>query len=275
MRWTDLDFEAEIEANTRLVKVPVSVNGQGPFSFNLDTGASTTTLTTQLTEKLQIPTRESDRPDARGLGGGVTTLFADATISIGSIEFDEDEVYVLDLDTILGCAGQRDGVLGYTTLKQCTMSLSYKNQRFRLSKGNSSPEIDWSPFEYIKDSHLVGVPVHINGQGPYEFVVDTGAGNSCITPSLADKLGLEAQIVNGIARGVGGDVPLRLATVDTVSVGSAKITSTQLVVIDLGRVSKKGELIENGIIGYDFLRNFETVIDYPHKQFAFIDERNS
>ena len=265
----------EFETSTHLAKVPVSVNGEGPFSFNLDTGASTTTLSKSLAEQLGITTRESNRPDARGIGGGIPTEFADASVSLGTLQFDEDEVYVLDLEAILRGAGNRDGVLGYTTLKHCTMSLSYSKQRFKLSKGNSALDLNWSPFEYIKDSHLVGVPVHINGKGPYDFVLDTGAGNTVVTPEMAELIGLDAKPVHGIARGVGGDVQLELAAVESVAVGDSEISNTQVVVLDLSKVSPKGKLIEHGIIGYDFLRNFETVIDYPQKQFSFIDEGSS
>ena len=267
-----MEFEVEVETSTHLVKLPVSVNGQGPFTFNLDTGASTTTLSKKLTEQLGIPTREGDRPEARGIGGGIPTEYADVEISLGPLEFEKDEVYVLDLEAILRGAGNRDGVLGYTTLKHCTMSLSYNKQRFKLSKGDSSRDLNWTPFEYIKDSHLVGVPVHINGKGPYDFVLDTGAGNTVVTPELASEIGLEAKQVHGIARGVGGDMQLELAAVDTLSVGDAEISSSQTVVLDLSKVSPKGKLIDSGIIGYDFLKNFETVIDYPKKRFSFINE---
>jgi predicted aspartyl protease len=155
------------------------------------------------------------------------------------------------------------------------MSLNYNTKKFRLRKGGSDYDLNWTQFEYIKDSHLVGVPVHINGKGPFDFVLDTGAGNTCITPELASQIGLEPKQVHGIARGVGGDVQLELASVDTLSVGETKISHSQMVVIDLSKVSPKGTLIENGIIGYDFLSRFETVIDYPNKRFSFIDERVS
>jgi len=270
-----LDFEVSMETSGNLVKVPVGVNGQGPFIFDLDTGASATTLSKKLAEKLGIEIRKSNRSDARGIGGGVPTEFADATINLGALEFEVDEVYVLDLDSMLRCAGEHGGVLGYTTLKHCTMSLSYSKKRFKLSKGSSSLNLEWGKFHYIQDTHLIGIPVHINGSGPYEFVLDTGAGNSVVTPELAKKLGLEAKEFPGIARGIGGDVQLKLAPVETLSVGSAQIENTQLVVVDLSLVSPKGKLIDNGIIGYDFLRNFETIIDYPEQQFSFIDERDS
>ncbi|MHA1575936.1 MAG: aspartyl protease family protein, partial [Candidatus Thorarchaeota archaeon] len=80
--------------------------------------------------------------------------------------------------------------------------------------------------------------------------------------------------VEGVARGLGGDVQLQMGKLNSLSVGSAKITDTQVVVIDSSKVSPKGKLIENGIIGYSFLKNFETVIDYPSKQISFIDERS-
>jgi predicted aspartyl protease len=191
-----MEVEVKIETGTRLVKVPVNVNGKGPFTFDLDTGASKTTLTPQLAESLGITIRPGDQPEARGIGGGIPTEYADASIGVGSLVFETDEVYVLDVNAILKSVGGRDGVLGYTTLKHCTMSLSYNKRRFKLNKTDSETNgnsIDWNPFDYIKDSHLIGVPVHINGQGPYTFVVDTGAGNTVITPELAEKLGIEAK----------------------------------------------------------------------------------
>jgi hypothetical protein len=203
------------------------------------------------------------------LGGGIPVRYADVEIGTGTLKFEKDEVYVLDFDAIFKGQGNQEGVLGYSTLKHCTMSLNYSTKSFKLSKGSSSRELNWSPFEYIKDSHLIGVPVHINGKGPFDFVLDTGAGNTCITPELAAQIELDPKPVQGIARGIGGDVQLKLATVDTLSVGETEISHSQMVVLDLSKVSPKGSLIEHGIIGYDFLSRFETVIDYPKKRFSF------
>ncbi|MFX1560895.1 MAG: retropepsin-like aspartic protease, partial [Promethearchaeota archaeon] len=133
-----METDVEIDIGTRLVKVPVKVNGHGPFTFDLDTGASTTTITPQLAERLGIKTRAGERSEARGIGGGIPVKYADAAIGIGSLEFDEDEVYVLDVNAILRAKGGREGVLGYTTLKHCTMSLNYDEKKFRLQKGDSS-----------------------------------------------------------------------------------------------------------------------------------------
>jgi len=269
-----METEVKTEISMGHVNIPVSVNGKGPFSFVLDTGASVTTLGKRLVEELGIETREGSRTEARGVGGGIPVQYADVGISLGSLEFEKDEVYVLDFEAIFRGLGSRDGAFGYTTLKHCTMSLSYSKELFKLHKGKSQRDLDWIPFEYVNESHLIGLPVHINGKGPFNFALDTGAGGTVMSPELAKKLDLDVQPVEGVARGLGGDVQLQMGKLNSLSVGSAKITDTQVVVIDSSKVSPKGKLIENGIIGYSFLKNFETVIDYPSKQISFIDERS-
>ena len=264
-----METEVEIEVGRQHVQVPVRVNGKGPFNFTLDTGASATTVTKRIADGLGIETREGSRTEAFGVGGGIPVRYADVKIGLGDLEFEKDEVYVMDFDAVFKGLGNRDGAFGFTTLKHCTMSLNYNTKKFKLKKGGSDQELNWTPFEYIYDSHLVGVPVHINGKGPFDFVLDTGAGNTCITPELAAKVGLDPKAVHGIARGVGGDVQLEMAAVEKLSIGDTEISHSQMVVLDLSKVSPKGKLIENGIIGYDFLSRFETVIDYPNKRFSF------
>jgi predicted aspartyl protease len=259
----------EIETDMQHVQIPVHVNGKGPFTFVLDTGASLTSISKKIAEELGIEIREGSKSETTGVGGGIPVKYADVEIGIGSLEFEKDEVYVMDFDAIFKGCGSRDGVFGYTTLTQGTMTLNYSTKIFKLRKGGSNIALNWTPFEYIRDSHLLGVPVHINGKGPFDFVLDTGAGNTCITPELAEQVGLDPKPVQGIARGIGGDVQLELAAVDNVSIGETEISHSQIVVLDLGKVSPKGSLIENGIIGYDFLSRFETVIDYPNKRFSF------
>ncbi|MBN2228503.1 MAG: aspartyl protease family protein [Candidatus Thorarchaeota archaeon] len=270
-----MDIEFEIESGTRLVKIPVHVNGYGPFQFVFDTGASTTTLTKSLAEKLGISTYKREQSDARGLGSGIPTEYAIATIGIGPLTFNEDEVYVLDLNAMLQGAGKRDGVIGHSTLKHCILSLNYSRKKLcidkdRFSDNDSTDSIIWSPFEYIKDSHLIGVPVVVNGCGPFDFVLDTGAGNTVLTPDFATNIGASAEPINGIARGLGGDVELKIASLDSISIGSQRLEKSTATVIDLSRVSPKGNLIENGIIGFDFLKSLEIIIDYPRMQFALL-----
>lgn len=55
------------------------------------------------------------------------------------------------------------------------------------------------------------VPCHVNGSGPFEFILDTGAGTSLVTPELARSLQLES---SGTKTGhtAGGPIEVFLTT---------------------------------------------------------------
>ncbi len=268
--------DIEIEMGTNLVSVPVYVNGSGPFMFHLDTGASRTTLTTRLADELGLSTYEGSRTEARGVGGGIPVEYASvSSVKIGDLDTGSQEVYVLDLDSMMGRREGRDGVLGHSTLKDYTLSLSYGEKRLELErtlKSDRSKEVisdDWASFHYVQDTHLVSLPAIIDGSDPIDLVVDTGAGSTVFTPELVERLKIDAFPVPGIARGVGGDVELKMARVKSIEVGSARVDEAQVAVVDLSRVSPKGALIENGILGFNFLSRFVTSLDYPNMLFRF------
>jgi len=48
------------------------------------------------------------------------------------------------------------------------------------------------------------VPVKVNEQGPFRFVLDTGSGMSVISDTTAKRLGLRPIARGGMARAVGG-----------------------------------------------------------------------
>jgi hypothetical protein len=63
------------------------------------------------------------------------------------------------------------------------------------------------------------VPVFVNGQGPFDFVLDTGAPFTCLEPALSRRLGLwERRSAVGVGAGIGGAGQVRLVRVDSLRV---------------------------------------------------------
>ena len=284
----EIGFEIEKSGHPR---VPVYVNREGPFTFTLDTGASTTTISKSLANKLGIETYSVENAKASGVGGGrlsVETAKVE-TITIGSETYENIEVMVLDLDSVFGSyESSNRGVIGHSTLKNYRVSVDYRTKLLKLEQDSDNTseddEINWIDFDYIVD-HLVGVPVHVNGKGPFDFVLDTGSGGDVLTPKLAEELGFSKDQAMGVMKVVnpatqggadGSRGARRAATgypiqVETLSIGSIKHNNTIMVVIDLKLVSPRGDTIQNGIIGYPFMRNLNLIIDYPNKRLAFIE----
>ncbi len=268
-----MEIPFQLDKTTHHIHIPVYVNGDGPYDFTLDTGAVKTTLSKTLAEKLGLKTYELTDRKMEGLPAVAAKV---NRFQIGSDTFDDEEVLIIDFKSVLpGCTEKMGGVIGHTTLKYYKMSINYPTQTLRLEPSNSQASTkddstQWSPFNYIKGTHMVGIPVSINGQGPFEFVLDTGAGGTVIRPKLANELELDLTPFDGICRGIGGDAEGHLATLDHVSVGGVNVEEHPVIVVDMEKISPKCCLIPDGILGYPFLKQFEFVIDYPQEKFAFI-----
>jgi predicted aspartyl protease len=106
------------------------------------------------------------------------------------------------------------------------------------------------------------VPVSINGHGPYDFVLDTGATLTCIDQALADSLTLASMPgAVGIGAGVGSQGQLRLVRFDSVRVGAAMASSVPGCVVDLSHVQNVG-VATSGLLGLNFLRSFHVTLDF-------------
>lgn len=109
------------------------------------------------------------------------------------------------------------------------------------------------------------VPVHVNGEGPFNFVLDTGATLTCVEDDVAEQLGLqEASGVSGIGAGVAGTGRMRLVEIDSLRVGDARATGLNACALDLQHTSVIGIEID-GLLGLNFLRAFRMTLDFQRE----------
>lgn len=105
---------------------------------------------------------------------------------------------------------------------------------------------------------LIIVTVRINGEGPFRFLVDTGASHHVMTPELARTLGVEVKNAAG-AIGVGGK--------ETISAGLVEVAEMQI-----GTFTLKGQSFFvtpfpasypfQGFLGSELFKRFVVQIDY-------------
>jgi predicted aspartyl protease len=108
---------------------------------------------------------------------------------------------------------------------------------------------------------LILTPTRVNGLGPFDFILDTGAGTSLVSLDLARRLGIPTeQVKEGTS--AGGKVRLPLGTVESLSVGGARQENVRVGMIDLSDLGKAVGAQIDGDIGYNFLKGFVTTIDY-------------
>lgn len=109
---------------------------------------------------------------------------------------------------------------------------------------------------------LVSIPTFVNEKGPYDFILDTGAGTCLIEPALADRLDIVSDhIKTGL--GTAGPVTVRLGMANSVRVGQSSVFDLEIGITD--EVQKIASVIRApvpGVLGFSFLSKFRLVLDY-------------
>ncbi len=109
-------------------------------------------------------------------------------------------------------------------------------------------------------SDLIGrilVPIKVNSKGPFQFVLDTGANSTVLTPRLAQLLGLEISNSKKMTlSGVTGSASVPTAAVDEVKAGDVVLGARRLPVSD----SLSPDVF--GILGVDALVNTRIRMDF-------------
>ena len=135
------------------------------------------------------------------------------------------------------------------------------------SAATAVPDRDTSSIAAATDaaSHLM-VAVRIDGNGPYHFVVDTGADRTVLATEVADELGLfrgGKVKLEGVVRAVFADT----VSIRTLSLGS--ITRRHLVVPTLSRAL----LGADGYLGLDVLDGHRVIFDFKDHVLQVIEPR--
>ncbi len=126
---------------------------------------------------------------------------------------------------------------------------------------------------------MILVPVTIDGQGPYDFALDTGAGITLIDTQLADNLQLPVTGNSAQVAGVGGTQDVTPVHVDAWNAGTIALPAANIGRTGLGSF-KQGSGVR-GLLGSDILSSFGKItINYdtgqlstwhaPQTQFAIV-----
>ena len=119
---------------------------------------------------------------------------------------------------------------------------------------------------------LILLPVEVNGEGPFEFILDTGAGTSLLSPELGQKLGVKI-IGSKEGQSAGGAVSVSLAKVDSLAVGSTKLNDVDVGLVDLSHIGRTIGAKIDGDLGYNFLKHFRITLDYRRSKIHFDDPK--
>ncbi|HYY56287.1 MAG TPA: retroviral-like aspartic protease family protein [Pyrinomonadaceae bacterium] len=254
-----------------LILVPVHVNGEGAYEFILDTGAGICLLSSELAAHLDVKATETKEGHVAG-GRADVAIGSVESLAIGAARLPDVPVAVMDLLDVGTAVGAKiDGNIGFTYLKNFRITIDYQRRVLRLAEGRHEivgstvlKEIDFRLAAPSKP--LVLVRAVVNGQGSYEFALDTGASMTIISPRMAAGLGIKGVPIPAITTGGGHRAEASVGNLESIAVGGSRLENFQVLIADIfSMLNQVTGASLDGIIGYNFLKEFVVTIDYPNQ----------
>lgn len=168
------------------ILAPVMINGQGPFRFIVDTGASHSTVSPALAALLKLDVAEQSPILVNGITG---------TALVPSVQIDRLEAGALTLEGTrfpviwAPLMAGADGILGVAGARRERILVEFTRNRVCISRSNSTH----APLGFIRipavrlDSGLMTVNARVGGVRA-RAVIDTGAERSLGNIALRDAL---------------------------------------------------------------------------------------
>ncbi|MEI9979716.1 MAG: tetratricopeptide repeat protein [Edaphobacter sp.] len=217
-------------------------------------------------------------------------------IRIGSIQYHDCPVRVVDSSTL----AKANGLIGLDLFRDHLIHIDYPDQSVTLSALPAEPlaqptgersivtptDKDWSQI-YVDGSNIL-VPTLINKQGPFLFVLDTGAPRTVLSPDVTSRTldkssdatvplqGTSGTVVKFIPKEGGGDLNRadiysangtllkvsRPVKFPLYRFAGSEVPNRSAVTFDLTPKSHATGVEVSGLLGFDVLRQFIIDINY-------------
>lgn len=235
--------------------VPIFINGKGPFQFLFDTGCWSTRVSIEVSDSLNLKRNERDWTQLK-------------TLQLSKVILQDYDIGAIDT-TIMSTRGktQVDGITGYDLVQDAIVIFDYKSPHFEMWQSDQFPhraEFKSKPMPLEITNRYPFAEVIVNDKGPYRFLIDTGSMGTNVSIEIADHLNLVLGKEVTIRGGQVNDAQIvHESSVSTIRVGHAIASNVKVLVKSCDVNSTHAGVKVDGVLGYEFLKEFSVALDYP------------
>lgn len=273
--------EAETSSHTDIaydrsdrMTLPVTVNGNSPAQFLIDTGSERTVLSNELAASLALPQLGS--VVISGTAGRAVV----PTAKIASLNFTDTHVTDLEAPLLNTKNMGADGLIGLDSLQKKVVVFDFVQHKMEVRSANRRPSrANNSQDEIVvigrkREGRMVITDAHVDGIA-VTVVIDSGAQYSIGNPALLQRLKKKGKIDNvvlGVLHSVTGqEIVAEVAKVRSLEIGPmtlayAPIAFTDSPAFHTLKLAKKPAIL----LGMNSLRAFSRVeVDFASKRVRF------
>lgn len=183
---TPADFAAGNTRRDRLGRVvaPVTVNGQGPFRFIVDTGANRSALSNELAGQLGLVPNGTDNVHSVH-GVSLAPIVSVSQIQYGDVSLNAEAVPMLSGGVLAG----EQGLLGVDGMSGRRLRMDFDRNCIEIVRSDQARRLrGWSTIRGdMRFGHLVVVRGSVNGIRVH-LLLDTGSDSSLANVALRDAM---------------------------------------------------------------------------------------
>ena len=270
-----------IQLHRNLLVVSAMVNGAGPYNFLLDSGVGVSIMTAStLADSLGLKHGQQFRVvGAGGLDSGLLAYQTDSVrVTMPGVVAPHMTWLVLSED-VLNLSGYVGvpihGIMGselfrsfvVTLRPQLDYILLSESATYRAPKGKRWASI---PLTLENNKAYFTAPVQLTDSLtlPLKLVLDTGASHALSLEMDSDpRLVAPAhRLPTDLGRGLTGTIHGFLGRVAALHLGRYVLRSVLTSYPDAADVHHRIDVPRNGNIGYELLKRFSLIVDYPHQR---------
>ncbi len=253
--------------------IPVMVNGHGPFSFVVDTGADRTVISRSLATRLRLPAGADVRLHDTAGSAQVHTAVLD------SLSFGERGVHGVEAAVLEAANIGADGMLGIDSLHDQRVLMDFGARTFAASASQPWAELANAIVVHGRSrfGQLVLVDAQADGQRVF-VILDSGAqntlGNAALQRLMSSAAAARRPPTNDVISVTGGSTPARTNRIAAISLGGIELRGVPIAYADLETFRQFGLRDKPAmLLGMDVLRLFRSVsVDFPRREAAFVPQ---
>lgn len=250
--------------------ITVRVNGRrDPLKFVLDTGSGISVISTRTAEAFGIkPVTKGGTARAIGGSGRFPIVYGFVrSFEIGEVRVRNVPVYIRPFHE---SNEHLDGYIGLAVISKFLTTVDYPASEFVLrgkdgAEASAAPPGESFPLRLTSSGFLSG-EVSLEGvEEPLNFIVDTGASISVISPEVARLDALGKHVADERLRVIGAAGVLddvRAFRLPKLSLGPGSVENVRAVELDLAMINEASGFRQSGILGGNFLRNYRMTFDF-------------
>ena len=265
------------QSRSEHMMAPVHINGQGPFSFLLDTGANISCVSRRLAERLDLKSVEQAQVHT------VVGVRSRPIVHLDLLQIGPRDRRNVRAPSLPISAPEIDGVLGVDWLKGQRLTLDFKARSMEITKSRSDRD---EPGRVVvvparrRNGQLTIVDADLNGK-PISAIIDSGAQGTPCNRALRELVRQQDAASRGGIRQepefvrmetlagesfTGESVFLPFLRLGRLRLGNVPVTYANMHVFDVWGLKDVPALV----IGIDLLSQFERVaLDFGRSAVRF------